>query len=95
MYRRRLPALIVLTFALASTVVTGQVVTSQIDNARDRANIHETILTSANVNAPQFGKLFSLAVDGDVYAQPPYVPNLGAAGSFSRISKLRPRRPSK
>ena len=54
--------------------------TSQYDNARTGANTRETILTPANVNAAQFGKVFTLPVDGDVYAQPLYLPKLEIPG---------------
>src|ERR1700724_3361951 len=57
-----------------------QVLTSQYDNARSGANPRETILTLANVNSRQFGKIFALPVDGDVYAQPLYVPNVPIPG---------------
>ena len=60
--------------------VRAQVTTCQYDNARTGANLHETALTPANVNAKQFGKLFSLPVDGDVYAQPLYVPGIEVPG---------------
>ena len=50
--------------------------TSHNDNARTGANLHETILTPSNVNALQFGKLFTIRLDGDVYAQPLYVPKV-------------------
>ena len=40
----------------------------------------ETTLTPRNVNATHFGKLFVVPVDGDVYAQPLYVPNLEIPG---------------
>ncbi len=50
------------------------------DLARDGANTHEFALTTANVNATSFGKLFSCPVDGAVYAQPLWVANLQVAG---------------
>ena len=46
------------------------------DNARTGANLQELVLTPATVNQAQFGKLFSCAVDGYVYAQPLYVADL-------------------
>jgi hypothetical protein len=66
--------------AAAALTLTAQMTTSQWDNARSGANLHETTLTPANVNARQFGKIFSLKVDGDVYAQPLYVPRLAIPG---------------
>ena len=58
----------------------AQVLTAQYNNARTGAALNEKILTPANVNARQFGKLFTLTVDGDVYAQPLYVPDLEIPG---------------
>lgn len=46
------------------------------DNSRTFANLNEPILNTSNVNPQQFGKLFSRKVQGQVYAQILYVPNV-------------------
>ena len=68
---------------LATVFACGQkvsVTTWHNDNLRDGQNVHETILTTSNVNSSSFGKLFSYPVDGAIYAQPLYVPNLSIPG---------------
>jgi len=55
------------------------------NQARDGWNQNETILTTANVNSAAFGKLFSNAVDGQVYAQPLYMPNLTIGGGTHNV----------
>jgi hypothetical protein len=50
------------------------------DLARDGVNAKEYALTTANVASATFGKLFSCAVDGAVYAQPLWVANLTIGG---------------
>jgi hypothetical protein len=50
------------------------------DNARDGQNQQEIVLNPSNVKVAQFGKLFSDAVDGQVYAQPLYVANVNIPG---------------
>lgn len=52
------------------------VLTQHYDNARTGQNIQETILSPANVNPTQFGKLFMQSLDGQMPAQPLYVPNV-------------------
>ncbi|MGC1128939.1 MAG: chitobiase/beta-hexosaminidase C-terminal domain-containing protein, partial [Candidatus Acidiferrales bacterium] len=62
--------------ALAQTPI----LTQHYDNARTGQNTAETILTPTNVTATTFGKLFTLSVDGYVYAQPLYVPGVAISG---------------
>jgi len=59
---------------------SARIVTAQYDNARTGANVDEKILMPAKVNSNQFGKLFTLKVDGDVYAQPLYLPEVEIPG---------------
>ncbi len=58
----------------------AQITTSQYDNARTGANIHETILNPRNVDVNRFGRVVRLPVDGDIYAQPLYLPKLAIPG---------------
>ena len=73
-----LPVLLIAAILILPT--QAQVTTSQYDNARTGANVHETTLTPQNVNAARFGKLFALQVDGDIYAQPLYLPGVEIPG---------------
>lgn len=63
--------------ALAQTPV----LTGQYDVNRTGANLNETILTPGNVNSNQFGLLFTLPVDANVFAQPLYVPGVTVQGN--------------
>jgi hypothetical protein len=72
-------------FGIAAVCVVGlaakaQMTTSQYDNARTGAYLHETALTPQNVNPQQFGKLFTMKVDGDVYAQPLFLAGVEIPG---------------
>ena len=66
------------------------VTTQHNDNSRTGANTQETILTPANANSAQFGKLFSVAVDGSVYAQPLYLSGVTINGAHTTSSMSRP-----
>jgi hypothetical protein len=59
---------------------SGAVLTYHNDDARDGAFAEETKLTPSNVNSSQFGKLASYSVDGQIYAQPLFLPQLNIAG---------------
>jgi hypothetical protein len=61
------------------------VTTYHNDNARTGQYTQETLLTPANVNSAQFGKLFTTTVDGWVYAQPLYLPNVSIGGSTHNV----------
>jgi len=55
------------------------------DPGRTGANPSETILNTSNVRPGAFGKLYSLPVDGQIYAQPLYVPGLSIAGGTHNV----------
>jgi len=52
------------------------VLTYHNDDARDGAFTQEVALTPSSVNSNQFGKLLAYPVDGQIYAQPLYLPRL-------------------
>ena len=80
--------LIVFLFA-AVLCSLGQVrvTTYHYDNSRSGQNVNETILRPAVVNQTSFGKLFSQSVDGQVYAEPLYLPNVvvGSQGTHNIV----------
>jgi uncharacterized protein (TIGR03437 family) len=69
----------ILQCALLSTAQVS-VLTYHNDLARTGQNLNETILTPSSVSSGQFGQLFSYAVDGQVYAQPLYMPEVNIPG---------------
>src|SRR6476660_5138523 len=56
-----------------TSVAQPQVLTANYNVQRTNSAANEAILNPRNVNVREFGKLFSLPVDGTVYAQPLYV----------------------
>ena len=74
------PSILIPVLMMGLRAGAQSVTTSQYDNARSGANRVETILTPRNVNVRHFGKLFTLKVDGDVYAQPLFLAGLEIPG---------------
>ena len=71
--------------ARARAVDQVSVLTQHNNTDRTGVNPNETILNTGNVNVNSFGLLFTLPVDGQIYAQPLYVPNLTIAGGVHNV----------
>ncbi len=76
-----LPRLRSITAESLAAAGLALVATYHNDNGRTGGNPTETVLTPANVNAARFGKLYSFPVDGYIYAQPLYVPQVPVPGN--------------
>ncbi|HEY7194967.1 MAG TPA: hypothetical protein VH439_14590 [Gemmatimonadales bacterium] len=61
------------------------VLTQHNDNTRAGWNPNETVLNTSNVNVGQFGALFSLLVDDQVYSQPLVVANVLINGGYHNV----------
>jgi Immunoglobulin I-set domain len=71
----------------ANVAPTGNatVLTFHNDVARTGQNLNETVLTPANVNSTNFGKIGFLTVDGLVDAEPLYVSSLTVSGAARNV----------
>lgn len=77
---------LLLLFAITGrTYAQVSVLTQHNDNNRDGLNSSEAILNTSNVNVSQFGMLFKVAVDDQIYAQPLYMPNVSIAGGTHNV----------
>ncbi len=76
---RTVVAVLWISAAVCIPRASGQMVTFHGDSTR-QGQVSETLLTRTNVNSTHFGKLFSYSVDGQVVAQPLYVPNVTVPG---------------
>jgi hypothetical protein len=61
------------------------VLTQHNDNNRSGWNDSETALTTTNVNVQQFGEVFTLPVDDQVYAQPLVVGHVNIGGGYHNV----------
>ena len=61
------------------------VLTQHNDNTRVGWNDHETALTTSNVNQQKFGKVFTLVVDDQAYAQPLVVGHVHIKGGDHNV----------
>jgi hypothetical protein len=76
---------VALAMAVWVSGVAGQdVLTWHNDVARTGQNLQEWVLTPANINTKTFGKLFVIAVDGKVDAEPLYVHGLAMPNRGTR-----------
>jgi FG-GAP-like repeat/PQQ enzyme repeat len=75
MGRRLLAVFLTLSFVLPCAAQVS-ILTHHNDNLRTGSNLNETTLNTSNVNASTFGKLFCVRIDGYLYAQPLYLPNV-------------------
>jgi hypothetical protein len=66
-------ACVLLAGALPGSARAADIITAQFDASRTMAYDAEIALTTSNVNASRFGKLFSRNVDGAIFAQPLYL----------------------
>jgi len=74
--------------SVAYSLLSAQVAITTYHNdlARSGWNNNETILNPGNVNARQFGKLFSVTVDADVFGQTLILPNVNVGGGTHNIA---------
>src|SRR5437763_16246525 len=61
------------------------VLTQHNDNTRSGWNDNETALTTSNVNVQQFGAVFTLPADDQVYAQPLVVGHVSVGDGYHNV----------
>ncbi|HLY24834.1 MAG TPA: hypothetical protein VKQ72_00750 [Aggregatilineales bacterium] len=72
-------------FIASQTTITAiNVLTNRDDISRSNVYAQESILKPSNVTPSTFGRLFTRAVQGDIYAQPLYVSGLVIPGKGTR-----------
>jgi hypothetical protein len=95
MLKRKLPlSLVLVLLATCTENLTDNstpnpqsvaVLTQHNDNTRSGWNANETAFTTSNVNVRQFGAVFTLPVDDQVYAQPLVVGHVSVGGGYHNV----------
>jgi hypothetical protein len=87
LYAGRVICLVLLLLASCSVAALAQVNVYMrgYNTSRTQANLQETTLTPQNVSPNNFGKLFTVHTDGEIYTQPLYVSNLAIAGGTHNV----------
>ncbi len=80
-------ALYGLALALSGQHAIGQtnVLTQHNDIGRTGQNLNETVLTPANVNVSQFGRIYTIPTDGQANAQPLYMGSVTIGGAAHSV----------
>jgi hypothetical protein len=92
MFNRLLPVAAAAVATAMASAGSVNVTTWRYDMGRTGQNLTETTLTPSNVNATTFGKLYSYAVDGDVYAEPLYLTGISTAARAISVPRAGARR---
>src|SRR5215831_12088641 len=79
MRTRSLISIVLLWASAVAAQTKVDSLTHRYDSSRSGANLQETVLTKAKVNAAKFGKLAFRNVDGNIYAQPLVVTQVAIA----------------
>lgn len=78
--KRRILKIFVTILLNCGPCFSQSVLTGNYNNSRTNANLQETTLSPASVTPSSLGKLFSLSVDGQIYAQPLYLAGVSIPG---------------
>src|SRR5437660_8727183 len=78
-------SLVLTTYQHLAMSSDDSVLTFHNDTLRTGQNLNETLLNTSNVSAQRFGKRVSYPVDGKVYAQPLFVPDVLVKGHHSNV----------
>jgi hypothetical protein len=77
--------LLLLVYCSVAALAQVNVYMRGYNTSRTQANLQETILTPQNVSPNNFGKLFTVHTDGEIYTQPLYISNLAIAGGTHNV----------